>query len=88
MGERAPEASELVYVPGNSWAPAFVAFGLAGVLAGIFVWYPYGVNGAVVALVAFRAMWKGMTDDAERLPRSQKVTTAVLPAAPPRKPRA
>ena len=46
-----PEASELVYVPEPSWLPAIAAFGLLGVLAGLFVWWPYGVIGGVLALV-------------------------------------
>jgi hypothetical protein len=81
-----PEASELVYVPEPSWMPALAAAGLAGVLTGIFVWWPYGVIGAVVALVAVVSMLRGISRGVERLPRRQKLTTAVLPAAPPRKP--
>ena len=85
MAERVGEATELVYAPGHSWAAPFLAVGLAGVLAGIFVWYPYGVAGAVIALIAARAIVKAGHEDAERLPRAQKLTTAVLPAVPPRK---
>ena len=81
-----PEATELVYTPGNSWMPAFAAFGLAAVLAGIFVWFPYAIVGGVVALVAIASMLASSGEDVERLPRRQRVTTAVLPAVPPRKP--
>ena len=80
-----PEASELVYVPEPSWLPAMVAFGLLGVLTGIFVWWPYGVIGGVIALVAFVGMLRAVGPQVERLPRRQKLTTAVLPAVPPRK---
>ena len=86
MGERTPEATELVYVPEPSWLPALVAFGLAGVLAGIFVWWPYGVIGGAVALVSASLIVREAGANIERLPRRQKVTTAVLPAVPPRKP--
>jgi len=81
-----PEASELVYVPESSWLPAIVALGLTGVLAGIFVWWPYGVIGAVLALTGLIGMLRGARRDVDRLPRRQKLTTAVLPAVPPRKP--
>ncbi len=86
MSERTPEATELVYVPEPSWMPALVALGLAGVLAGIFVWWPYAVVGAAIALPAVASMLRGTAADVERLPRRQRLTTAVLPAVPPRKP--
>jgi hypothetical protein len=81
-----PEATELVYVPEPSWLPAIAALGLLGVLAGIFVWWPYGVIGAVLALGGVIGLLRRTRADVERLPRRQKLTTAVLPAVPPRKP--
>jgi hypothetical protein len=81
-----PEATELVYVPDPSWMPAIAALGFAGILAGIFVWFPYGVVGAVLAIVAIVSMFRRAGDDMERLPRRQHVTTAVLPPVAPRKP--
>ena len=86
MSDRTPEATELVYIPEPSWLPAVTALGLTGVLAGIFVWWPYGVIGAVIALACLAGMLRRTRDDIERLPRRQKLTTAVLPAVPPRKP--
>ena len=86
MSERTPEATELVYVPEPSWQPALMALGLAGVLAGIFVWWPYGVVGGVIAVASLAVMWRGTRAEIERLPRRQKPTTAVLPAVPPRRP--
>ena len=85
MSDETPEATELVYVPEPSWLPALAAFGLALVLAGIFVWWPYGVAGAIVAFVAIVRMFRGTSEDVARLPRRQKLTTAVLPASPSRK---
>ena len=85
MNDRTPEATELVYVPEPSWMPAIAALGLLGVLTGIFVWWPYGVIGAAIALPALASMWGGTKSDFERLPRRQKLTTAVLPPVPPRK---
>ena len=80
MAEEDPQATELVYVPEPSWDPALLAFGLALVVAGLFVWWPYGVIGAFVALAAVVRMYRGIGDTVERLPRRQKLTTAVLPA--------
>ena len=82
MNEHEPEATELVYAPGNSWAPAVFALGLMGILTGIFVWFPYGIAGAIIAIIGAWMIAKGGAEDSERLPRSQTVTTAVLPATP------
>jgi hypothetical protein len=76
------EPLELVYVPEPSWQPALIAFGLAGVVASLFTWWPYGVVGAVVALFALRAWIRDARDDFNRLPRKQRIATAVLPAVP------
>lgn len=86
IDSQTPQATELVYLPEPSWMPAFAAFGLAGVLAGIFVWFPYGVVGAVVAIVAVWRMFRAGERNIERLPRRQRLTTAVLPTVPPRRP--
>ena len=86
MASETPESTELVYVPEPSWMPAVAAVGLALVIAGIFVWWPYGVAGGLIALVALVRMVKSVPGEVERLPRRQKLTTAVLPAVPPRKP--
>ena len=73
------EPLELVYVPAPSWQPALIAFGLAAVLASIFTWWPYGVAGAIVALFALRGLDQGRPRRLRRLPRKQRVATAVLP---------
>jgi xanthosine utilization system XapX-like protein len=86
MSEPTPEPTELVYVPEPSWMPAIAAFGLLGVLTGIFVWWPYGAIGGVIALVGLIGILRNIGPQVQRLPRRQKLTTAVLPAVPPRKP--
>jgi len=73
---------ELIYAPEPSWAPALVAFGIAGVVASLFTWWPYGVVGAVVALFALRAWIQDAREDFNRLPRHQRIATAVIPAVP------
>ncbi len=82
-----PEATELVYVPGHTLAPAALAAGLGGVLAGITVWFPYGIVGGIVAIVALVIMLRSAAAETDRLPRRQELTTAVLPPAPPHSPR-
>jgi hypothetical protein len=76
------EPLELVYVPEPSWQPALIAFGLAAVIASIFTWWPYGVVGAIVALFALRAWIRDAREDFNRLPRRQRISTAVIPAVP------
>ncbi len=80
MAEEESQATELVYVPEPSWDPAILAFGLAAVVAGLFVWWPYGAIGAIVAIAAAVRMYRSIGENVDRLPRRQKLTTAVLPA--------
>ena len=84
-GGRIPEPSELVYVPGPSWAPALIAVGLAAVLIGLFAGWPYAVAGAILGLAALRAWVRRTGRDMGRLPREQRVSAAVLPAVPLRR---
>jgi len=76
------EPIELVYMPESSWQPMLIAFGLAAVIASLFTWWPYGVIGAVVALFALRSWIRDARRDYRRLPREQRVATAVIPAVP------
>ena len=71
------EPTELVYLPEPSWEPALLAAGLAGVLARLFTWWPYGVVGAVVALVA---LWAWIRDA-----RAELRPPAARPARSPRR---
>ncbi len=81
-GDKIPEPGELVYVPKPSWLPALAASGLTAVLAGLFAGWPYAIAGGVLVLLSLRAWARETGDDIERLPRGQRVMTAVLPAAP------
>jgi hypothetical protein len=88
-----PEPGELVYVPRPSWAPAFLALGVLGLVAGIYAngfifpaWI-YAIAGAIFFLAALRSLVRGAVRDYFRLPRRQKVRGAVLPVetiSPPR----
>jgi hypothetical protein len=81
-----PKPTELIFVPRLSWAPVLAAAGLAGVLVGLFAGWPYAVAGAVLALAALRSWIRTTSDEAGRLPRQQRISTAVLPAVPLRSP--
>lgn len=80
-----PEPGELVYMPRPSWAPAFFALGVAGMVSGIyangflFPAFAYVIAGVVFFLAAFRSLVRGAIRDYSRLPRKQKVRGAVLP---------
>ncbi len=80
------ESIELVYVPESAWEPILVAVGLAGVVASLFTWWPYGVIAAIVMLFALVSWVRGSREDFTRLPRSQRISTAVIPAVPFKRP--
>ncbi|HEX2392405.1 MAG TPA: hypothetical protein VHI77_05760 [Solirubrobacterales bacterium] len=89
-----PEPGESIYLPRSTWAPAFLAIGIVGLVGGIyaggFIFSPfiYSIVGAIVALGAFRALVRGGVRDYFRLPRRQRVRGAALPvetiSSPPR----
>jgi len=81
-GRDLPEPTELVYVPGSSWAPVLIAAGLVGVAVGLFAGWPYAVAGGVLALASLRSWIRASGEEISRLPREQRITSAVLPAVP------
>jgi hypothetical protein len=91
---RIPQATELVYPPRPSWAPAFFALGAALMVNGIFAegflfrGWVYAIAGAVIALVALRGIAVRAARDFMRLPRRQRVRSAVIPPVSFRRPRA
>jgi hypothetical protein len=80
MARQVPEPSELIYLPEPSWKPVLIAVGLAGVVGSLFTWWPYGVVGAIVALVAAIGWIRDARGDFGRLPRRQRTATGALPA--------
>jgi hypothetical protein len=88
-----PQATELIYLPRPSWAPAFFALGAALMVNGIFAegilfrGWVYAIAGAVIALVALRAFAVRAARDFMRLPRRQRVRSAVIPPVAFRPPR-
>lgn len=79
------EPGELIHAPKPSWAPAFLALGILGLVAGIyaagFIFPPivYAVVGAVIAIAAFRSLVRGAVGSYYGLPRKQRVRGAALP---------
>jgi hypothetical protein len=80
-----PEPGELVFMPRPSWAPAFFAAGIGGMVCGIYAngfIFPslvYAIVGVIFFLAAFRNLVRGAIRGYFRLPRRQKVRGAVLP---------
>jgi uncharacterized membrane protein YfcA len=79
------EPGELIYLPRSSWAPAFLALGILGLVAGTFVTgfmfppYIYAIVGALITLMAFRTLVRSAIRDYYRRPRRQKLRGAALP---------
>lgn len=63
-----------------------LAVGLTGVLIGLFAGWPYAVAGAILGLASLRGWVRRTADDVRRLPGEQRVSAAVLPAVPLRRP--
>jgi hypothetical protein len=88
------EPGELIYSPRPSWAPAFFALGVVGLVCGtfasgfIFPPFVYALVGVALLLGALRNLVRGAIRDYFRLPRRQRVRGAALPvetiSAPPR----
>jgi hypothetical protein len=80
-----PEPGELVYPPKPSWAPAFFALGVTGLVCGIFAAgfifppFVYAIVGAILVLAAFRNLIRAAIRGYFRLPRKQHVRGAALP---------
>jgi hypothetical protein len=90
--EQVPAATELVYLPRPSWAPALLALGILGLVGGIFAegflfrGWVYMIAGAVLALFALRSIIATASREFYERPRRQRPSTAVLPAASLRPP--
>jgi hypothetical protein len=81
---KVPEPTELIYLPPPSWAPALAAVALAGAVAGLFAGWFYALVGGLVFVAAVWLTAREAAERAERLPRRQRLSTAVIPALPVR----
>jgi hypothetical protein len=79
MTNQVPSATELVKAPASSWSPALIAAGLAGLLVGLFSWWPYAVIGAFVLLLAKLTWLRKANAEMQRLPRRQPLSTSPIP---------
>jgi hypothetical protein len=77
-----PEPTELVYLPEPSWKPVLIAFGIGLLVAGTFMGWVYAAAGAIFFLLALRGWIADTRADLARLPRTQSVSTASIPATP------
>jgi hypothetical protein len=85
MSGPTPEPSELIYAPGNSWAPAILALGLVLLILGSFTVWWWSAIGLLLLLAGARSWWKQSDDEVARMRRSQPLDTAVIPAEPIRR---
>jgi hypothetical protein len=81
---RIPEATELVYVPEPSWVPIFIGVGLAALVIGLFAGLVWAIIGAIVLIVAFAVWTRRLGHEVSRMPRTQQISSAVIPPIPPR----
>ena len=81
-----PKATETIYLPRPSVSPALFAFGFAALIVGLFVWWPYAVIGAAIALFGLIGWLRTNRDEIARMPRHQHTDTAPIPLAATRPP--
>lgn len=81
----APRPTEIIHLPGPSWAPVFLALGIALALLGTFAGWVYSAIGGIFALPAIWAWARLSSREAGRLPPEQPLATAVLPPEPIRR---
>lgn len=87
MSDKVPEPSELIYLPGDSWAPALIAAGLAIAIVSLWTQWWWIVIGGFILLLGLRSWWRQSDDEVSRMRIEQEVGTAVIPAEPIRRPR-
>ncbi len=85
MSSEPPEPTELIYLPGSSWAPILIAAGVALAAAGVFTGWAFSVIGGLIVLGGLRSWWKQGDDEISRMRREQQTDTAVIPATPIRR---
>jgi len=71
--------TEQVYLAGASAYPALIAAGLAGVVIGLYAWWPYSVAGALTALIALAAWLRQNRSEIAAMPIAQETDTAPIP---------
>ena len=73
------EPTERIYLPKATPYPAVFALGLAGLIVGLYAWWPYSVIGGFIALLSLIAWLRTNRDEIARMPRRQTTDTAPIP---------
>jgi hypothetical protein len=66
--DAAPEPAEQVHLPGPSYLPAWVAFGITIALVGVIMTWVIVAIGAIIAVVAIARWVKETREDIAQLP--------------------
>ena len=74
-----PKPTELIFLPKPTVLPALFAFGMAALVLGLFVWWPYAVIGGVIALFSLVGWLRTNRDEIAQMPRQQHTDTAPIP---------
>ena len=74
-----PPPTELIYQSAPSAGPALFAAGLAGLIIGLFTWWPYAAIGGAVALVALVSWLRSNSREIGGMPNQQHTDTSPIP---------
>lgn len=74
-----PSPTERLYLSGSSWGPVLVAVGIAGVLIGLYGWWPCAVGAGFVLIFGIAGWLRGNREDIARMPVEQHTDTAPIP---------
>jgi membrane-bound ClpP family serine protease len=74
-----PKPTEQIYLSGPSVMPVLFAAGLAGVVIGLYAWWPYAAIGGVVLFVALVGWLRANRRDIAAMPNEQQTETGPIP---------
>ena len=74
-----PQSTERIYLPGPSALPILLAAGIAGIVIGLYSWWPYAAAGAIVAFLSLVSWLRSNRASIARMPTRQETDTAPIP---------
>lgn len=74
-----PEPTELIYRSAPSARPALLAAGIAGVVIGLYTWWPYAVIAGLLALIALVGWLRQNRREIAAMPNRQHTDTGPIP---------
>ena len=74
-----PQPTERIFLSPASALPALLAIGIAGVVIGLYSWFPYAIAGAALALISLFAWLRTNRREIARMPNRQPTDTAPIP---------